>query len=54
MKQCPYSGVAVDLEYTIRAHQKGKMLVHDILESFPLAQLSLDRKAGGIRTIFFG
>jgi Tfp pilus assembly protein PilZ len=54
MVKTPYNGVLIDIITKIRASQDEKVLIHTVLEEFPLVQLKWDDELGIIKSIFLG
>ncbi len=49
-----YNGVMVDLKTKIMGQREDKELVYEILDQFPLLQLSFEQKTGLIRSFHYG
>jgi len=50
----PYNGVLVDLMIRISAPREDKILVHEVLETFPVITMRWDSKTGVMRTFYYG
>ncbi len=54
MLTTPYNGVLVDLMIRISAPREDKILVHEVLETFPVITMRWDSKTGVMRTFYYG
>ncbi|MGA1825918.1 MAG: PilZ domain-containing protein [bacterium] len=50
----PYNGILLDVPTKVKATKDESILVHDLLEAFPVIRLRWDRNEGKIRTLFYG
>lgn len=54
MLETPYNGVLVDLMIRIGAPREDKVLVHEVLETFPVITMRWDTKTGVMSTFYYG
>ena len=49
-----YNGILIDLKTKMRASGREKELIHSLLDSFPVVQLTMDKATGEIRSLSSG
>lgn len=49
-----FNGVMMDLSTKVTASREEKVMMHNLLEQFPLVQLNFDEKTGDVRSFHFG
>jgi len=50
----PYNGIIVDIRTKVKASREEKELTNELLDTFPVLQLKLDKKTGLVRNYFYG
>ncbi len=50
----PYQGVMIDLKTKIKSSKNEKKLTHEILDQFPVVQLTVEGNTGEVKSLFSG